>query len=77
MGYKKYNRYDLNLKDEHGLYGVGYCFNTGHEFYFDMDDYDKIKDYCWSEDKTKNYSRVRAYDRNTKKNNIYALYYCR
>jgi hypothetical protein len=66
MGVKKYNKYDLNLKDERGLYGIGYCYNTGHKFYFDMDDYDKIKDYCWSEDKVKNYSRVRAYDKESK-----------
>lgn len=49
--FRKYNDYILNLEDEHGLYGIGYCKNTGHEFYFDMDDYDKIKDYCWSERK--------------------------
>jgi hypothetical protein len=67
MGVKKYNNYVLNLEDEYGLYGIGYCFNTGHEFYFDMDDYDRIKNYCWSEKKDKNYSRVRAYDSNTKK----------
>lgn len=48
---KKYNKYKLNLEDEHGLYGIGYCSNTGREFYFDMDDYDKIKDYCWHEKK--------------------------
>lgn len=48
---KKYNKYKLNLEDAHGLYGVGYCSNTGREFYFDMDDYDKIKDYCWHEKK--------------------------
>lgn len=46
---KRYNTIVLNIKDEHGLYGIGYCHNTGREFYFDMDDYDKIKDYCWSE----------------------------
>ena len=41
------NKYDLNLIDEHGKYGVGYCSNTNNKFYFDMDDYDKIKDiYC-------------------------------
>lgn len=44
---KKYNKYDLNLCDEHGEYGIGYFFNTNRAFYFDMDDYDKIKDYCW------------------------------
>lgn len=38
---KKYNTYDLS-----GEYGVGYTSN-GKEFYFDLKDYDKIKDYCW------------------------------
>lgn len=46
---KKYNEFKLNLMDEHGLYGIGYCSNTGREFYFDMNDYDLIKDYCWCE----------------------------
>lgn len=46
---KKENKVDLNLKDEYGLYGVGYCTNTGSKFYFDMEDYDKIKDYTWYE----------------------------
>ena len=46
---KKYNHFELNLVDEHGLYGIGYCTNTGREFYFDMDDYDKIKEYTWVE----------------------------
>lgn len=39
---KKYNVYDLS-----GEYGVGYTYQ-GEEFYFDLEDYDKIKDYCWS-----------------------------
>lgn len=43
---KKYNEY--NLDDE---YGIGYTNNTDsygrNEFYFDLEDYDKIKDYCW------------------------------
>ena len=38
---KKYNTYDLS-----GEYGVGYT-TKGEEFYFDLEDYDKIKDYCW------------------------------
>lgn len=46
---KKYNNYILNLEDEYGLYGIGYCSNTNSQFYFDMDDYDKIKDICWCE----------------------------
>ena len=38
---KKYNTYDLSRE-----YGVGYTSNN-EEFYFDLEDYDKIKDYCW------------------------------
>lgn len=42
---KKYNNYDLS-----GEYGIGYTSNTNKEFYFDLEDYDKIKNYCWYED---------------------------
>lgn len=42
---KRYNTYDLT-----GEYGIGYTFK-GEEFYFDLEDYDKIKDYCWSKNK--------------------------
>lgn len=38
---KKYNTYDLT-----GEYGIGYTLK-GEPFYFDLEDYDKIKDYCW------------------------------
>ena len=38
---KKYNEYDLS-----GDYGIGYD-NNGKCFYFDLEDYDLIKDYCW------------------------------
>lgn len=41
---KIYNRYDLS-----GEYGIGWTSNTNQEFYFDLEDYDKIKNYCWSE----------------------------
>lgn len=39
---KKYNTYDLT-----GEFGKGYTLK-GEEFWFDKEDYDKIKDYCWS-----------------------------
>lgn len=39
--YKKRNNYDLS-----GDCGIGYT-SKGEEFYFDLEDYDKIKDYCW------------------------------
>lgn len=38
---RKYNTYDLS-----GEYGIGYT-EKGEEFYFDLEDYDKIKDYSW------------------------------
>lgn len=41
---RKFNQYDLS-----GEYGIGLTYNTNKEFYFDIEDYDKIKDYCWFE----------------------------
>ena len=41
---KKYNKYDLS-----GEYGIGWTSNTNQEFYFDLEDYDKIKNICWYE----------------------------
>ena len=38
---KKYNTYDLS-----GEYGIGYT-SKNEEFYFDLEDYDLIKNYCW------------------------------
>ena len=37
---KKYNDYDLT-----GEFGVGWTKNTNKEFYFDLEDYDLIKNY--------------------------------
>lgn len=68
---KQYNQYKLNLEDEHGLYGIGYCSNSSREFYFDMDDYDKIKDYCWYElFKSDMYSIPATRDLSTKKHKL-------
>lgn len=39
---KKYNTYDLTEN-----YGIGYT-SKGEEFWFDLEDYDLIKNYCWS-----------------------------
>lgn len=50
---KKYNRYKL-LED----FGIGYDCNN-KEFYFDLEDYDKIKDYCW---RMNDYGYIYAYD---------------
>ena len=38
---KKFNKYNIS-----GDFGVGYT-RKGEEFYFDKEDYDKIKDFCW------------------------------
>lgn len=39
-----------NIFDLTGSYGVGYTTNTNQPFYFDLEDYDLIKDYAWYED---------------------------
>lgn len=41
---KKHNTYDLS-----GEYGIGYT-SKGEEFWFDLEDYTKIKDYYWYKD---------------------------
>lgn len=69
----KLNNYVLNLKDEYGEYGYGICYNTGSKFYFDMDDYNTIKNYCWYEDKsgtTKLLRTVTRIDKNKKRNKL-------
>ncbi len=42
---KKYNTYDLT-----GEFGIGYT-EEGEEFYFDLEDYDKIKNHYWGMNK--------------------------
>ena len=39
---RKINQYDLS-----GEIGVGWTTNTNLEFYFDLKNFNKIKDYCW------------------------------
>lgn len=41
---KKYNKYNLK-----GSFGIGWTTNTNKTFYFDLEDYNKIKDYAWHE----------------------------
>lgn len=41
---RKFNVYDIT-----GEYGIGWTSNTNSEFYFDLEDYDLIKDFCWHE----------------------------
>lgn len=56
--WKRYNKYDLSQS-----FGVGYLTN-GKTFLFDLEDYDKIKNYCWS---TGSKGTLFSYDVNTKK----------
>jgi len=48
---RKYNKYNLL-----GEYGIGY-FKNGETFYFDLEDYDKIKEYYWRKN-TNGYTRT-------------------
>lgn len=70
---KKYNTYDLS-----GEYGIGYTSNTNNPFYFNLEDYEKIKDYCWAEhhdgyiyttDKNHNYISLHCFLINSNNNN--------
>lgn len=71
QGKYKLNDYHLNLQDEHGFYGVGYCANTKSEFYFDMEDYNKIKNITWYEKVRKNgFRRLAGTDRDTGKQTL-------
>lgn len=49
VNYNKENKRKVNSYKLDGEYGIGYASNTGNEFYFDLEDFDKIKDYCWNE----------------------------
>ena len=40
------NKHKTNYYNLSGDYGIGYT-SKGEEFFFDLEDYDKIKDYCW------------------------------
>lgn len=62
-GTKKHNKYDLS-----GTYGIGWTSNTNQEFYFELDRYDEIKDYCWCETKYNGFRRLSAYNPDTGKN---------
>ena len=53
---KKTNKYDLS-----GEYGIGWTSNTNEEFYFDLEDYDKIKNICWYAHKVNSNGYIRIY----------------
>lgn len=60
---KKYNELDIS-----GEFGVGWSSNTNEEFYFDLEDYEKIKDICWNVHYThQRYKKLEGVDMNTGK----------
>lgn len=65
----KTNKYDLS-----GEYGIGWTGNTNREFYFDLEDYDKIKNHYWNESTSSHgYTRLVAckkFGDNFESNNI-------
>lgn len=54
---KNLNRYDLT-----GQYGIGWTSNKNTEFYFDLEDYEKIKSYTWRENR-RGYIETSIYDK--------------
>ena len=62
---KKYNNYNLDKE-----YGIGYTSNNNKKFYFDLEDYDKIKDYTWFMD-TNGYILTVVTIGYKRRNNIY------
>jgi hypothetical protein len=59
--FSKENIYNLD-----GEYGVGWTTNTNKKFYFDLEDYNIIKNYTWIEDMAAgNYHSLRAYEKET------------
>lgn len=61
--FSKYNKYNLE-----GDYGIGYTSNTNEEFYFDLEDHDKIKSYCWYQDKKEKYIKSNTKNKNDNPN---------
>ena len=60
----KEQREKVNIYDLSKNYGVGYTSNTNEKFYFDIEDYDKIKDFCWIKGQN---SRIVSHDKKTGK----------
>lgn len=65
------SNHEKNTYDLLGTYGIGYT-SKGEEFYFDLEDYDKIKDYCWYFDGR--YIRASVYNSLTCKQEVLYLH---
>lgn len=61
----KTNNYDF-----YDGYVVGHCSNCDDVFYVDIEDYEKIKNYCWLKHKTNGYIISNTYKINGKKKEI-------
>lgn len=63
-GKRKTNQYDLS-----GECGIGWTSNTNEKFYFDLGDYDLIKEYCWYKytNKKTGYCSLRTRERGSRK----------
>lgn len=53
-----------NSYDFYDDYVVGHCSNCDDVFYVDLEDYKKIKNYCWLKHKTNGYIISNAYKTN-------------
>ncbi len=53
------NKYDLS-----GDFGIGWTSNTNKEFYFDIEDYDIIKNYHWAEKGDEGYIVTKVWNNN-------------
>lgn len=54
--FSKENRYEF-----HDNYVIGYCFNSDTTFLIDLEDYEKVKQYCWLEHKYTGYIVTSVY----------------
>lgn len=57
--FSKHNKYILNEE-----YGIGFASNSNAEFYFDLEYFDLIKNYCWYQDKKDKYLKTNDKNRN-------------
>ena len=51
-----------NIYEIFDTYGICYMSNTNHPVYFDIEDYNKIKNYCWYEDLSTGYAKTKTHD---------------
>ena len=66
---RRFNQYDMS-----GDFGIGYTNNNNEPFYFDKEDFDKIKDYCWSSCKHKKDGYVKLCSRDAKSKKLVSFH---